>query len=35
MEYLRTIDADGLDPKDYPMPNGSTSAARRRRPRLS
>ena len=27
MEYLRTIDADGLDPKDYPMPKLNVGSA--------
>ena len=27
MEYLRTIDADGLDPKDYPMPRLNVGSA--------
>ena len=34
IEYLGTIDADGLDPKDYRMPS-STSAARRSKRRPS
>jgi L,D-transpeptidase YcbB len=27
MDYLRTIDADGLDPKDYPMPKLNVGSA--------
>ncbi len=27
MEYLRTIDADGLDPKDYPLPRLNIGSA--------
>ncbi len=27
LEYLRTIDADGLDPKDYPMPKLNVGSA--------
>ena len=27
MDYLRTIDADGLDPKDYPMPRLNVGSA--------
>ncbi len=30
IEYLRTIDADGLDPKDYPMPRLNVGSAERR-----